>query len=177
MTGGLGAIVGRAGGHCVRCRAPLSKHIPAIVVLQAFVEELLLDGSFCVYRTERAAVCESCARPVELAIATQSAICEGCEQRLLHRDGSRSPVCCSSRCEQRVRRRERRLIWSSPCDGCGNSFNPQRADARFCSGACRQRAYRQRARSRSTRGPGRRLARAAPHPRHPRGESGREGST
>ncbi|WP_206530065.1 hypothetical protein [Nordella sp. HKS 07] len=31
------------------------------------------------------------------------------------------------------------------CDGCRKPFQPNRADARFCSNACRQRAYRDRA--------------------------------
>lgn len=29
-------------------------------------------------------------------------------------------------------------------DDCGAEFHPERADARFCSSACRQRAYRRR---------------------------------
>ena len=33
---------------------------------------------------------------------------------------------------------------SSTCRECGNPFTPARADARFCSSACRQRAYRNR---------------------------------
>jgi len=30
------------------------------------------------------------------------------------------------------------------CTGCGREFAPSRSDARWCSSACRQRAYRQR---------------------------------
>ena len=30
------------------------------------------------------------------------------------------------------------------CADCGRTFRPRRADARYCSGACRQRAYRRR---------------------------------
>lgn len=30
------------------------------------------------------------------------------------------------------------------CDGCGKEFTPARSDARYCSGACRTRAYRER---------------------------------
>lgn len=30
------------------------------------------------------------------------------------------------------------------CDGCREAFTPTRADARYCSPACRQRAYRDR---------------------------------
>lgn len=31
-----------------------------------------------------------------------------------------------------------------PCMQCGASYQPQRSDSRFCSDACRQRAYRER---------------------------------
>jgi len=31
---------------------------------------------------------------------------------------------------------------SRPCAGCGEHFEPTRADAKFCSGACKQRAHR-----------------------------------
>jgi hypothetical protein len=31
-----------------------------------------------------------------------------------------------------------------PCDQCGESYRPSRADTRFCSPACKQRAYRER---------------------------------
>lgn len=30
------------------------------------------------------------------------------------------------------------------CDGCGKEFTPARSDARYCSGLCRTRAYRER---------------------------------
>jgi hypothetical protein len=33
---------------------------------------------------------------------------------------------------------------SQPCAVCGVEFRPWRSDARHCSNACRQRAYRQR---------------------------------
>ena len=33
------------------------------------------------------------------------------------------------------------------CETCGENFEPPRSNARFCSNACRQRAYRVRASS------------------------------
>jgi hypothetical protein len=33
---------------------------------------------------------------------------------------------------------------TATCATCGGPFVPRRADARYCSAACRQRAYRQR---------------------------------
>lgn len=32
----------------------------------------------------------------------------------------------------------------SRCEVCGNAFTPKRAGAKYCSGACKQRAYRER---------------------------------
>src|SRR4051812_31720803 len=50
---------------------------------------------------------------------------------------------CSERCEQRVRRAERKAYqpqaWQTG-QACGVAFQA-RAGARFCSSACRQRAY------------------------------------
>lgn len=33
----------------------------------------------------------------------------------------------------------------APCTHCGETFQPHRSDSKFCSPACRTRAYRQRA--------------------------------
>jgi len=50
---------------------------------------------------------------------------------------------------QNARQRELRAMIRAnrKCEGCGATFTPGRADGRFCSGACRQAAYRQRVRS------------------------------
>lgn len=52
---------------------------------------------------------------------------------------------CSPTC-QRARRNLRRRVTheQTSCSTCGKTFTPTRRDARFCSGACRQKAYRQR---------------------------------
>jgi endogenous inhibitor of DNA gyrase (YacG/DUF329 family) len=36
-------------------------------------------------------------------------------------------------------------FYGKPCQGCGKFFMPARRDAKFCSDACRQAAYRRRA--------------------------------
>ena len=41
--------------------------------------------------------------------------------------------------------RRRRARGELTCACCGKTFDPVRADARFCSNACRQKSYRQRA--------------------------------
>jgi hypothetical protein len=53
------------------------------------------------------------------------------------------------RAHQRDRRRRPRI--NRPCGDCGQSFTGSRSDAAYCSGACRQRAYRQRAKPISRR--------------------------
>jgi hypothetical protein len=55
------------------------------------------------------------------------------------------PIACGQRCAARaatVRRRVRHE--PRACPVCGADFTPRRSDARYCSGACRQRAYRER---------------------------------
>ena len=50
--------------------------------------------------------------------------------------------------ELRPTRRRRSSVPVSVCEGCGRSFEPTRADARYCPGGpCRQRAYRARRRN------------------------------
>jgi hypothetical protein len=56
---------------------------------------------------------------------------------------------CSDQCGQHVynalyRQRHPRPRLEHQC-ACGKTFTPQRRNARFCSDACRQRAYRERA--------------------------------
>jgi hypothetical protein len=44
--------------------------------------------------------------------------------------------------QRRRRVRRRAMTPLQPCAMCGEKFKPTRKDARFCSGACRQRAHR-----------------------------------
>jgi hypothetical protein len=69
--------------------------------------------------------------------------CEVCG-RLLGRTQFMPNTICSADCrlEVRNRRRHRERV-EHRCE-CGRTFTPARADAAYCSNACRQRAYRQR---------------------------------
>jgi hypothetical protein len=40
---------------------------------------------------------------------------------------------------------ERLTAYDLTCEGCGGVFTATRPDARYCASACRQRAYRRRA--------------------------------
>lgn len=53
---------------------------------------------------------------------------------------------CSTECGKGFDPRPRKNPTRSEleCDGCGQTFSAIRSDARYCSSACRQRAYRQR---------------------------------
>jgi hypothetical protein len=77
-------------------------------------------------------------------------ICRRCGRRR-HRNrgwGTSRAYCCDA-CAHAAdlkRRRSRRRTWhpKQTCATCGAAFTPTRSDARYCSPACRQRAYRQR---------------------------------
>jgi predicted nucleic acid-binding Zn ribbon protein len=60
---------------------------------------------------------------------------------------------CGSVCRAIYRAKERRTENRAAyhCEFCGEIFVPTRTDSRFCSNACRQRAYRERNSRRKTR--------------------------
>ncbi len=78
--------------------------------------------------------------------------CRGCGVQLRVFNGSvmdwderEKHLVCSRSCRDEGRRAARRRPRSSAaCEGCGRQFQQARADARYCSSVCRQRAYRQR---------------------------------
>jgi hypothetical protein len=115
------------------------------MVQQHLIAEELPDGT-CVYTNEWVAVCSACATPAEQKAATKRDVCRGCEQPLLLPARYRAEVvACSNRCVQRCRRRSNRQYRPSiTCQECATAFQPSRSDSRYCSTACRQKAYRQR---------------------------------
>jgi hypothetical protein len=149
MAKNHGPICFKKSGHCTRCEAPFGGNATAYMV----VEDNIcwgIDGNIAFTQREIVPVCDACVLPAEAAELTRDEICPGCKQRMRvglrwrygrHRRG----WVCSSRCRQRVRRVQRRLWRGAVCTGCGMMFNPKRADAKFCSPACRQNAYRKRA--------------------------------
>jgi len=69
--------------------------------------------------------------------------------------GRRLIYYCSTACYRRrlrARRREERTR-EVICDGCGGVFQSTRRDARYCSGGCRQDAYRRRLEAKVARAP------------------------
>jgi hypothetical protein len=77
--------------------------------------------------------------------------CEGCARPVLIKAKHRLPrhVVCSDACRKVAKlaqARERRAARRGTviCQSYGERFPPKRTDARLCSAACRQRAYRGR---------------------------------
>jgi hypothetical protein len=56
----------------------------------------------------------------------------------------RAVTTCSSHCTEQAHNARRRKSAPTSCAGCGETFTPKRADARYCAAACKQRAYRKR---------------------------------
>lgn len=69
----------------------------------------------------------------------EAVICLGCGQPMAARAGL---AVCSHRCRKRELRARHRRDRRRVCLGCRRNFCPTRKDARFCSDACRFKAYR-----------------------------------
>jgi predicted nucleic acid-binding Zn ribbon protein len=96
------------------------------------------------------AYCEKCVsswHPSWLEHRREPFLCPGgCGARVSFW-GWEKVVSCSRRCQELLERERRRVRRDErPCEECGRAFAPRRADGRFCSSACRQRAYRARRR-------------------------------
>lgn len=86
------------------------------------------------------------------AFVVRDAQCEGCGITRLggwwvprrHRGHTLCFACQHQRDNRIQRERRRQARAGKPCVACGQPFTPPRADGRYCSGACRQRAYRRR---------------------------------
>jgi len=95
-----------------------------------------------------------CAECANIGAATKGEPCEGgCgllvvsffrfDRRRWHHSEYRT---CSKRCTEIAAKRRRRHATTSErsCETCGETFAPPRSDGRYCSNACRQKAYRKR---------------------------------
>jgi hypothetical protein len=74
--------------------------------------------------------------------------CEGCGRLVTAGTEERARFCCDQ-CRLTVRNRRRRESRTQAraglrCEGCGGPVEAGRSDARWCSNACRQQAYRDR---------------------------------
>lgn len=72
-------------------------------------------------------------------------LCPVCSRHLGRTNYWPAPY-CSPECRRELRNSSRRLERQEhKCETCRQPFTPPRADSRYCSPACRQKAYRQRA--------------------------------
>lgn len=140
------AVVERRPGHCWRCGAPFAPGA-LIALVYAQYRPRLSDGTLGRFALPHwGCICPRCTTPDELTRLPARFACEGCNQPLaVPSDARREHWVCSNRCDQRARRRRQRahrlLV---VCDGCGETFRPERDDQQFCSNRCRQAAYRLR---------------------------------
>ena len=133
----------RQAGSCTRCEEAFGGNAAAYMVREKVVWTVI--GDMGLTQIETVPVCDACVTGPELENATDDAACAGCGQRLRLSAHWPKPV-CSNRCEQRDRRKRRRARRpATRCSICEAFFVPKRNDAKFCSNACRQRAYRQSA--------------------------------
>ena len=130
-------------GHCTRCGEPFGGNRATAFMVREDLAWAVYEDRLALTQRKVVAVCEACATPSERANATISADCKGCGISMLSSKRWRvAPrTTCSTRCAQRwlrLRRRQKRLT----CTACGLAFAAVRADAKFCSKACRQKAHR-----------------------------------
>jgi hypothetical protein len=99
--------------------------------------------------------CDDCCAELKYHTWRPPIPCAGCGRPVIH-DTNREPpqqaFCGNEQCRRAARAaaarelrqiRRRRRAWICRC--CGEKLNTSRSDGRYCSPACRQRAYRQRA--------------------------------
>ena len=131
--------------HCTRCHQPIADDAVMFMVRETIAWQIISgEGADAIPITnvETVPVCERCLSVKEQAEYRHDVKCLGCSHRMSITTYNPARV-CSDRCAQRVRRRRRR-IKNVKCTVCKTDFKTARADARFCSGQCRQWAYRLR---------------------------------
>lgn len=104
-------------------------------------------GPFGRWQQRMAPVCADCASKWRRFRPPRP--CENCGRPVHQEDNFRSHRRTFWTCERATRAttaRQERLDarGTRPCEHCGETFEPTRTDARFCSFPCKQRAYRRR---------------------------------
>jgi hypothetical protein len=141
----MGVAYRENGGCCTRCAGPFGDNMTAYLVRETIVAQIFGtgDAAFAATDYKLTPVCDACVTPKEAANTTKASNCAVCGQRMMTAPFPPRSV-CSSRCYQRQLRARKRASARATCSTCGLGFVPKRKDARFCSDACRQRAYRGR---------------------------------
>jgi hypothetical protein len=134
----------RTASHCAQCGCQLKPMVPV------WRRRLGLGYGFGGWRSTVAPVCKRCASSSCREFAAPQP-CEHCA-RPVHqkwdRVWRRRTFCCESCAKAAVATAARQarsdVRGTRQCDSCGETFDPTRTDARYCSNACRQRAHRRR---------------------------------
>ena len=140
----------RTGTCCAKCARQLEPSEPVWRVRVSFG-----PGFFGRWSHGVAPFCKACVEPKDRH--TSARPCEGCGRPVHYIPSWCSPYAppprhalCSDACKGRQqsatarRRRAEARGATRVCACCGEHFEPARADARYCSTACRMRAYRRR---------------------------------
>jgi hypothetical protein len=140
----------RTGTCCAKCARQLEPSEPVWRVRVSFGL-----GFFGRWSCGVAPFCEACSKPEHKRSLARP--CEGCGRPVHHVPSWLRPYAppprdalCSHACkgrQQSATARQRRAEARGAtrvCACCGEHFEPARADARYCSTACRMRAYRRR---------------------------------
>jgi hypothetical protein len=143
--------------HCTRCDVRFDVDATRYVVWERIVVAVYGDSGFYLWNCRWVSVCVACLRPCEQRpgyFRSTAFTCLGCGAPLVRPwkasycyRGSETAqdAVCSDRCYRRARRAYRQATRPRQrCLVCEEWFRPERSDSRYCSPACRQRAYRQR---------------------------------
>jgi hypothetical protein len=130
---------------CAQCQRPIAAGEP--IWRNA---RLLGPGFFGGWSYTVAPVCADCKS--DLTEFRRAAPCEGCGRQVHneHNFRSHSRTFCCKQCEHQAyaaearRQRAEARGLTRTCVECGETFAPKRSDSRFCSAACKQKAYRRR---------------------------------
>jgi hypothetical protein len=141
------------GKNCGKCSRALRPDEPVWRTRVSYSALTIVFGMPCT-NAMIVPLCEQC-RSDDREVYT-SGPCECCGRTVHNTEPRwhRKHNYCSDNCKQRHESdcqsaiaRQQRAEARGPtrvCEQCGEHFEPVRADARFCSGVCKQRAYRKR---------------------------------
>jgi hypothetical protein len=139
----------KRGDVCARCARRLQAAEPV------WRRCIVVGWSGVGWRRGIAPVCGQCSTgssKYDVIEYLEASPCEGCRRSVYNvfdGRGHRRVFCCKD-CESKVRSaeaRDKRLLArgaTRACEQCGETFEPTRADARYCSITCKQAAYRHR---------------------------------
>jgi hypothetical protein len=156
---------------CCRCGVAIPRNDPVWMIPCRLIWPLV--ENFYVHQDTAAAGCATCARGLVEEVQkrfdqyrdpeecwkvsgrvwpTRQGPCPGCGRQVHLVDSYTCRYFCSDRCRNKVYGARYRELNPRPkkcrvfiqCVVCGENFAPRRADAKTCSPACRQKAYRKR---------------------------------